>query len=199
MSDLEHYINRPEKHEGHPLIDLALVHYQFETIHPFADGNGRIGRMLISLMAITEELLEMPVLYMSPELEKQKDAYIDHMYAVSSKGCWEDWIVFFLDALTRSCARTIDTIDRTLKLQAKFHARAKTVSRSTNIVSVVDMLFDSPVIQASDIVNQLGITDAAARNLLRSLTECGIVAELSGHYPKVWFAGELLEVSRPQR
>lgn len=197
MSQLEKYINRPERSGGGALIDIALVHYQFETIHPFADGNGRVGRMLISLMAISEGLLEMPVLYMSPELEKRKDAYIDHMYDVSSKGAWEGYVRLFLQVAEASCRRTIATVHRILGLQKSYHQRARAASRSSNMNAVVDMLFETPVIQPPDIIRRTGITDAAARNLLRQLTRIGILEELTAYYPTVWIAGELLDVSRP--
>ena len=197
MSDLEKYINREEKIEAFALIDMALVHYQFETIHPFVDGNGRVGRMLISLMAISEGLLEVPVLYMSPELEKQKDAYIDLMHDVSCKGGWEAFINFFLNTISDSCHRSTSTVHRILDLQKSYHEAARARSRSNNMNAVVDMLFETPVIQPPDIVERTGITDAAARNLLRRLTEIGILTEWTRFYPTVWVASELLDVSRP--
>jgi Fic family protein len=197
MSDLEKYINRPDKSDASALIDMALVHYQFETIHPFADGNGRVGRMLISLMALSEGLLDMPVLYMSPELEKRKDAYIDHMYYVSARGEWENYIRMFLRALRESCRRSIETVDRIIVLQKQYHDAARKASRSNNMNAVVDMLFERPVIQPPDVIRRTGITDAAARNLLRQLTEIGILEEWKHMYPTVWIAGELLDVSRP--
>jgi len=197
MSELEAYVNRLEKNPGTALIDLALVHYQFETIHPFADGNGRVGRMLISLMAMTEGLLEMPVLYMSPELETRKDAYIDLMYAVSARGEWENWIEFFLEVATLSAQRTVQTIDRMLALHQSYHEKVKAVSRSSNTLSIIDMLFRAPVVQAKTVVNELGVTDAAARNMLRKLTNMGILRESEVHYPTAWIATEIIAVSRP--
>jgi Fic family protein len=197
MAALEKFINREDKNPASALINIALVHYQFETIHPFADGNGRLGRMLISLMAISEGLLEMPVLYISPELEKRKDAYIDHMYDVSCRGTWEAYLQMFLRTATESCHRATATIRLLLDLQRSYHARAREMSRSNNMTAVVDFLFESPLIQPKDIVQRLGITDAAARNLLRQLTEAGILEEVKRFYPAVWVAGELLDVSRP--
>lgn len=198
MSALEKYINRQDKSAALALIDMAIVHYQFETIHPFADGNGRVGRMLISLMAISEGLLDLPALYMSPELERRKDTYIDQMYDVSSKGTWESYIAFFLDVVADSSKRATATVHRLLDLQKSYHATARAISRSNNMNTVVDMLFESPVIQPPDIIKRVGITDAAARNLLRQLTEAGILFEMTDRYPTVWVAGELLDVSRPQ-
>lgn len=197
MGELEKFINRDGRNPASALIDIALVHYQFETIHPFADGNGRLGRMLISLMAISEGLLEMPVLYMSPELEKRKDAYIDHMYDVSCSGAWEAYLQMFLRTTTESCHRATAMIRRLLDLQRSYHARAREMSRSNNMNAVVDFLFESPIIQPKDIVQRLALTDAAARNLLRQLTEAGILEEVKRFYPAVWVAGELLDISRP--
>lgn len=198
MSDLERFINREGKQPARALIDIALVHYQFETIHPFADGNGRVGRMLISLMAISEQLLEMPVLYMSPELERRKDDYIDLMYDVSSKGAWDAYLNFFLSIVTESCKRTIQTVQRVLDLQKRYHRKAREISRSNNMNATIDLLFESPVIQPRDIMSKTGITDAAARSLLRQLTEAGILTEVPQYYPTVWVAGELLDESRPK-
>lgn len=198
MSDLENFINRPEKQAGIALIDLALVHYQFETIHPFADGNGRVGRMLISLMALTEGLLEMPVLYMSPELETRKDTYIDLMYAVSARGEWENWISFFLDVATLSALRAVQTIDAILLLHQGYQDKVRSVSRSSNLLSLIDMLFRSPVVQARSVVTELGVTDAAARSMLKQLTSLGILAESTSYYPTAWIASELISVSRPR-
>lgn len=197
ISDLETYINRADKDPGMALIDLALVHYQFETIHPFADGNGRVGRMLTSLMALTEGLLDMPALYMSPELETRKDAYIDLMYAVSARGEWENWISFFLDVATLSARRTVQTTDAILRLHHDYYERARSVSRSANLLSVIDMLFNSPAVQAKTIVSKIGVTDAAARNILRQLTELGILIESASHYPTAWIAAEIIAAARP--
>lgn len=197
MADLEKFVNRDDKVNALSIIDLALVHYQFETIHPFADGNGRVGRMLISLMAKSEGLLDMPALYMSPELEERKDEYIDLMYQVSSEGDWNEYLKFFLIVLAESCRRATKTIDRILTLQKNYQDLARSVSRSSNMSALVDMLFDSPVIFPSLIVEKIGITDAAARNLLKQLTEINILTEWRETYPTLWFADEIIDVSRP--
>jgi Fic family protein len=198
MADLERFINRDRKTSSHALIDMALVHYQFETIHPFADGNGRVGRMLISLMAVTEGLLEMPVLYMSPELEKRKDAYIDLLYAVSARGAWSDWLNFFLEIAALSANRTVRTIDRVLQLHADYRERAMSKYRSSNLLGVIDLVFTRPAVQARTVVERIGVTDAAARTLLRQLAGLAILEERADIYPTVWLARELIDVSRPE-
>jgi len=119
MDELEKYINRENLENesiGQALIDMALAHYQLETIHPFADGNGRVGRMLISLMAVERNLFDMPLLYLSPALESRKDEYIDLMYNVSSRGDWTSWIQFFLKIVCISANQTIATIDKLIAL-----------------------------------------------------------------------------------
>ena len=120
------------------------------------------------------------------------------MYYVSSRGEWEAYFKLFLTVVRDSCSRSIRTIHRILDLQQSYHAAARERSRSNNINAVVDMLFETPVIQPPDIISKTGITDAAARNLLRQLTEIGILSELRTIYPTVWVAGELLNVSRPE-
>jgi Fic family protein len=197
VTDLERYINRTGKEAGTALIDLALVHYQFETIHPFDDGNGRVGRMLISLMAITEGIVDLPVFYMSPELEARKDAYIDLMYRVSAEGAWLPWIGFFLETAAESALRAVKTIDAILSLQEDYRGRASAISRSNNLLAIIDMLFEVPVVQARDIVEKLRITDAASRVLLRQLVELGILVENRAFYPTAWVASELITRSQP--
>jgi len=197
MAALEAYLNREERHEAALLIDIALAHYQFETIHPFGDGNGRIGRMLISLMPLDAGLLEMPVLYMSPELETRKSDYIDLMYEVSTKGNWTDWVQFFLVTLRQSCLRTIATIDRVIALHTQYTERARAASRSNNMLALIDLLFLQPAVQVSDVIEHVGITDAAARNLLNQLEAIGIVAVSPLYYPKTWIARELISVASP--
>ncbi|WP_074963730.1 Fic family protein [Aliiroseovarius crassostreae] len=195
MSDLEVFINS-DRGAQYALIDMALVHYQFETIHPFADGNGRVGRMLISLMAVSRGLLDLPALFLSPALEGVKDDYIEKMYRVSAFGEWNEWLNFFFSAVTETARRTVDTIDRIISLQEIYREKAAAVSTSNNLQSVVDMLFEQPVIRPKDIVNHVGVTDAAARGLLSKLMETGILVEVD-MYPKTWIALELIKNTRP--
>lgn len=196
ISQLEAFINA-ERGLELALLDMALVHYQFETIHPFADGNGRVGRMLISLMAISRGLLDVPALFLSPALEGVKDEYIDRMYRVSAHGEWTEWLNFFFNAVSRTAAKSVITIDRIIALQSEYKARASAASTSVNLQSIIDMLFETPVARPKYIVHELGITDAAARTLLAKLVEIGILVEIPGFYPKLWYAQELVQLSAP--
>jgi len=196
MKELEIFINN-DRDPKLALLDIALAHYQFETIHPFADGNGRVGRMLISLMAVSKGLLEIPALFVSPSLEGLKDDYIDKLYRVSAFGEWTEWINFFFEIVEQSARNTVETIDRIISLQGSYKERAISASTSNNLLAVIDMLFEAPAIRARDIVNQLSITDAAARNILSRLVDLKILTEVDV-YPRAWLAMEIVRISSPE-
>ena len=196
MAELEKYINQEKVSDTQSLIDIALVHYQIETIHPFADGNGRVGRMLISLMTVKSGLLDVPALYLSPVIERNKDEYIDQLYQVSTAGAWEDWLRYFFHVVTRSCRETVATIDRLIALQEEYRLIAGSI-RSANVLTIVDMLFESPVTTPRKIVERLGISDVAARNLLKKLCEKEILYEYDLIYPKAYIAFGITQAAKP--
>lgn len=195
MDALEAYLNRADRRNPSPLMDLALVHYQLETIHPFADGNGRVGRMLISLMAVHSRLLDMPVLYISPVLEKRKDEYIDLLFDVSSKNAWGPWLRFFFTTIVDSCVQTIATIDRLIDLQKEYRDMAASEGRSANAVKIVDMLFEKPVISVRNAMERTGVTYQAANKTLNKLVDLQVIKEFEGVYPKMFYAPRIRQVS----
>ena len=183
LDALMHFINREDRPA--PLIDAALAHYQFEAIHPFADGNGRVGRMLITLMLIDNGTLPQPLLYMSPYLERHKDRYIDLMYAVSRDGAWEEWIAFFLDAVAASAEETITVVERLQDLQREYRERFQTARRSALMLRIVDLAFERPVRSISDFAEALGVTYGGAMNNINELVSHGVAEEVAGTYPKL--------------
>lgn len=185
LNELGAFINREDRDRGSPLIDAALAHYQFEAIHPFADGNGRVGRMLITLMLVENGTLPQPLLYMSPTLERQKDRYIDLMYAASRDGAWEEWVAFFLDAMAASAAETITVVERLQDLQRDYRERFQTARRSALMLRIVDLAFERPVRSITDFAEALGVTYAGAANNLRELIAHGVAEEVEGTYPKL--------------
>lgn len=197
MDELERFMNRTPGTSARLLLDLALVHYQFETIHPFADGNGRVGRMLISIMALHGGLLDLPVLYMSPELERSKDRYIDLMLAVSTKGAWNDWLQYFFECVVKTCRESIMTIDRLIDLQSEYREAARRAARSNGAVTLVDMLFDRPALTIGDAEKRLDVTYSAAKKTVDKLVALEILKELPGRYPKMFIAQKILEISNP--
>lgn len=197
MDELERYINREDKSFPPPLIDMALVHYQIEAIHPFLDGNGRIGRMLVSLMATHSGLLEMPVLYLSPVLENRKDEYIDLMFAVSTQGQWNEWLSFFFDRVVESCAETVAIIDNLIQTQETMREAIGKESRSANAMALVDFLVERPAITVTEAAEKLHVTYAAARSTIAKFEALGFLVPIEDTYPKIYFSPQIMRATRP--
>jgi Fic family protein len=195
LDQLAAYINRAERGTMPSLVDAALAHYQFEAIHPFADGNGRVGRMLITLMLMEHEVLPQPLLYMSPYFERHKDRYIDLMFGVSRDGAWLEWIDFFLDAVATSAAGTIQVADRLQALQLRYRERFQTARRSALILRIIDLAFERPARLVRDIATELGVSYQGAANNINELVRQGIAEEIDT-YPKVIVFPEILEALR---
>ena len=195
MGELEKYINREQTSVTQKVLDLALVHYQFEAVHPFADGNGRIGRMLITLMPLQSGLLNLPVLYLSPYLEKHKDEYIDLLYAVTTRSAWGEWLLFFLNAIQSTCGDTIQKIDSLIALQKDYKQRASKIGRSAKIPETIDGLFRTPITTVPRTMDKLDITYKAAQTIIEKLTQSGLLTEIQGTYPKRFVAHEIMNIS----
>lgn len=185
IDDLARFINRPDRENSSPLIDVALAHYQFEAIHPFGDGNGRVGRMLIALMLAENDTLPQPLLYMSPWLEKHKTFYIDLMFEVSQSGNWIPWINFFLRAVAESAEETIRVVQRIQDLQKEYRERFQTARRSALMLRIVDLAFERPIRSIPDIAEALSVTYAGAANNVKELVKAGVADEVAGTYPKL--------------
>jgi Fic family protein len=192
MDDIEKYVNREDVGVIQKVIDLAIVHYQFEAVHPFGDGNGRIGRMLVTLMAVQSELLELPILLLSPHLEKHKNEYIDLMYNVTTRSEWTEWLKFFLTAINATCRDTIAKIDTLIALQKDFKNRAAQAGRSSKLIETVDMLFNSPVTTVPRMMERHKITYRAALLIIEKLMDVGILQERANTTPKYFIAPEII-------
>lgn len=198
MAALERYLNRIEDNGFPPLIDTALMHYQFETIHPFSDGNGRVGRILIPIYLIQRGVLQQPLLYFSPAVEGQKERYVDAMLAVSKRGAWTDWLVFFLEAVTAACAKSADTIGRLLTLRDKFRRQIAESGGSARYAVIADRLFFSPVTSAPEAAALLQVSYPAAQNALTRLENLGIVSSLDyTSHPKRYISTPVLDITDP--
>jgi len=194
LQDLESYIHDDEN-DLDTLINSALIHYQFETIHPFADGNGRVGRMLIILHLFMKRKLVQPLLYLSPVFEERKDEYIDRMYAVSSKGDWEGWIIFYLIAMRDAARQTIWLTDQIFSLQRDYRARLQKTRMSANLLSVVDALFEHPVISIPAIQANLQVTYPAAKKNVDILVRHNILTEIEGSTnPRLFAARDIIDL-----
>ena len=152
-----------------PLVRLALIHYQFEAIHPFLDGNGRVGRLLISLLLGEEKLLEQPPLYLSAYFERHRGEYYDRLLRVSQRGEFEEWIRYFLDGVRTQAEDAIRRADRLHALRDAYRERLRKVKAPPLQYQVVDLFFERLVLSAGTVVSELGVTHRAAIMSLRAL------------------------------
>jgi Fic family protein len=159
-----------------PLVKSFIAHYQFETIHPFADGNGRVGRLLLSLTIAEWCKLSSQWLYMSAFFEKRKREYMDWMFAVSTHGSWESWIEFCLEGVVVQAGDTEKRCDRLLALHQDFHKRLK--GGSVRLSALVDSLFENPVVTVKNVKERFGVTYPTARADLKKLEALGVVTPL---------------------
>ncbi len=176
MSDLEKYINADDKMDA--LIRAALIHYQFETIHPFLDGNGRVGRLLITLFLMEKKVLTTPALYISYFLKKNRVEYYDRMTEVRNKGNYEQWVKFFLQALMESAEDATSTIDELTALHDKNVAVIAEMGRAAkNAMLLFDYLEKNPIIEIGKTAESLGITFNTASGAVKRLTDAGILKQ----------------------
>lgn len=181
MSDLENFLHN-ENINVPPLIKAAIGHYQFETIHPFLDGNGRIGRLLITLQLVGSGLLAKPTLYLSDYFEKHRTLYYDNLNRVREKDDLAQWIKFFLVAINETSKRGIETFQGILKLKEKIE-NEKIVTFGKKIPKakqLITKLYSNPIISSNDVVEFLNITPATANSLIQDFVNLGILTELTG-------------------
>jgi len=178
LSDLEAFLHSPSTLP--PLIRMAMAHYQFEAIHPFVDGNGRIGRLLVSLLLCHEGLLEHPVLYLSAFFERRRDRYYRLLLDVSRKGSWTAWIEFFLSAVEEQSRDVVRRSENLLALRRQYRSRFESARSSALLLALVDDLFETPVLMIPRVAKRLKITHRAAMLNVRKLADAGIVEEVTG-------------------
>jgi Fic family protein len=174
MADWEKFVNQPSPQP--PLIRCALMHYQFETIHPFLDGNGRIGRLLINLMLVQEKRLTIPLLYVSGYLEANRRDYYDRLQAVRERGDIQGWLDFFLRAVRGSAADAVARAGALIELREAFLADA--ASARSRLPRLINPIIDNPYLTVDRISRELGLSTQGARNLIRQAQEKGWVSEV---------------------
>lgn len=192
LSDWENFVN--EDLEMPPLIQCALMHYQFEAIHPYLDGNGRIGRLLIILFLCAQGVLPKPLLYLSAYFDRRRDDYYDQLYNLSVTGNWESWLRFFLQGVAEQAQDAIVRSRRVRELQERYRYLLQERRESGNVLRLLDELFISPVVTTPRARELLSVTDAGARRIIKRLVDAGILQYRSGLWPRFYVAGELLEV-----
>ena len=165
------------------LVQIGLAHVQFETIHPFLDGNGRIGRLLITFLLCQREILLKPVLYLSHFFKRHRAEYYERLQAVRDHGQWEEWLAFFLRGVSEVSREATDTARRILALREDHRTAVTTrMGRAAgNGLRVLESLYQRPVVTVADVQSLTGTTYTAANNLVTSLTDLGILVEATGY------------------
>lgn len=180
LSDLEKFIHEPQPSLP-PLVRIALVHAQFETIHPFLDGNGRIGRLLIAMLLEEWQLLKEPLLYVSGYLKQHQRYYYQCLIDIRSKGDWEQWVAFFLEAVTFSAEEAQQGIIRIATLFADDRKKILSMSStSVHTIRLFEFLPTMPKLTVERAVELLEVTYPTANNAVKSLVEAGVLVETSG-------------------
>ena len=177
LTDLERFVH--EEPALPPLVQAALVHYQFETIHPFLDGNGRLGRLLIVFFLVVRDRLPEPLLYLSPYFEARRDQYYDALQGVRERGDLAQWLALFLDGVRVQAADAVTRAERLTDLREDYRARVRTVTRGA-ANDLVDLAFEQPILNARLVESRLSVTRPAALAALRQLAEVGILDEIAG-------------------
>lgn len=160
------------------LVRIALVHYQFEAIHPFLDGNGRVGRLLTTLLLAEEHLLDAPLLYLSAFFERRRTDYYQRLLAVSQRGEFEPWVAFFLEGVAVQSEDAIRRADSLHELRDRYRAHLREAKRTSALMhQIVDLLFEKPAVSASTVVRRFKVTHRAAMQALLKLKDMRIVTE----------------------
>ncbi len=181
LSDLENYWHN-ESLQIPELIKIAITHYQFETIHPFLDGNGRCGRLLIILQLIGSGILRKPVLYMSTFFEKYRDVYYASLTMVRTANDLEQWITFFLNGIAETAQHGLETFKAIIALQEEYGAKILTLgSRAEKAHKLLHLMYVKPIANVRAVEKGLDMDYSSANRLLKSLTELDILEEITGY------------------
>ena len=180
MSDLEKFTHNQDFHFP-DLLKIGIIHYQFETIHPFLDGNGRVGRLLITLYLVNKEILKKPILYLSDFFENNKSLYYDNLMRVRSHDDIKQWIKFFLVGIIETAKKGVTTFNEILKLKQNSELNIQTLgSRANNAQKILQYLLTRPVIDAKKVEEVAEVSNRTAYNLIGDLEELGILEEVTG-------------------
>jgi Fic family protein len=191
LTDFERFLH--EDDQLPILIRCALLHYQFETIHPFLDGNGRLGRLLIVFYLVERGILRAPLLYLSAYFERNRNEYVESLQSVREQGGYEDWITFFLRAVATQAMGAVTTADALLRLGAEFRQRLRTARARGQVVDAAEGLIGNPFVSAPRLAETLGLTRQGGQYVIATLARAGIVEPAPGRSrPALFVASEVL-------
>jgi Fic family protein len=180
LSDLEKFLHDiPERTPT--LIKAALAHVQFETIHPFLDGNGRLGRLLIILILCAENAIQEPTLYLSLYFKRHREIYYDLLQTVRTEGKWEEWLEFFLEGVQVTAEEAVESATKILAVFANDRRKIEDLGRTaTSALRVHELLQRKPIISVPIASAELNLTAPTVRNSIEKLKEIGLVKEITG-------------------
>ncbi len=194
LSNWEEYMHSTEKND---LVQLAVLKAQFEMIHPFSDGNGRIGRMLVPLILYKKRILSSPMFYISGYLESNRDIYYERLRAVSTEKDWDSWISFFLQAVAEQASENSQKAIMILALYDKMKKQVPEITHSQYSIQTIDAIFSRPIFKSSDFAEKSGIPKGTARRLAQDLNANGILEvkrERSGRRPAIYVFSHLIDI-----
>ena len=193
LDAFEKYLHAPSALP--PLVRLALIHYQFEAIHPFNDGNGRIGRLLLTLLLLSEGLIPEPLLYLSAYFEKHRREYYDLLLAVSQSARWTEWVTFFLSAVAEQADDAVARSNRLLDLKDRLYAQAHELGATVPMLQLIERLFDRPAFVISNVAKELDLTFRGAALIVEKLVAAGMLKEMTGQARnRVFACTQILDV-----
>jgi Fic family protein len=181
MTDLEHFLNN--EHSYLPeLVKIAIAHYQFETIHPFLDGNGRVGRLLITLYLVSKGILVKPTLYLSAFFEKHKSLYYDNLTRVRTHHDLTQWVKFFLEGIRQTSENSIQTFRSIISLRQKSEEKMHSLGKKAKTgLAFLNYLYRCPMVDSQLVADSLSIDRSTASRLIEDFVSLGILHELTGH------------------
>lgn len=180
MGDLELFARNSDLHLP-PLLKVALMHYQFETIHPFLDGNGRIGRLMVPLYLVSQEILKQPVLYLSDYLERHREEYYDRLTRVRTENAIDDWLLFFLDGLSETAAQGVTTFNEVLQFKTHWEKEITGWKPHANSGrALFEFLFGRVWVNAQMVGKAAGVSQPTAYKLIDRFVDVGLLREMTG-------------------
>lgn len=192
LQDLTRWVNLADA-DRDPVVAAAMAHYQFETLHPFNDGNGRIGRLMVALQFMTDHLITEPLISVSPWLEARRTAYQEHLAEVSATGNWNPWVAFFAEGVAASADDVARRVDRMLAVQAQYVQLLQEANARGVIRDIVDALIGDQVITVSMMSGRFGRTPQAVSPAVQKLVELGILSGPYGNYGRQYVANDMFE------
>lgn len=194
LTDWEQFVN-DDGHDLPVLVQAALMHYQFETIHPFLDGNGRIGRLLINILLMERGRLPMPLLYLSHFFETHREEYYERLQAVREKGDINGWLFFFVRAVRQQAEDAVARAQRLIQIRETYHAEA--IQERSSLPRLVEIIVRNPFVSVRSVQSELELTNQGARKLIRNAEGKGWLRSLGSQGRggrEIWYSPEILEI-----